>query len=399
LLDVVITSPQEFQGLAYDGTNWVNSYMPVVSFVRNAEATTLTTGTVVYLFGSTGDHASVKRADNDSDTTSSKTVGLVAANILANENGPVVTRGYVDGIDLSVGYTAGDILWLGEDGGFTKVKPSAPEHLVFIGVVVRATANGIVYVATQNGYELDELHDVAINDLTLANGDVIRYNSTTGLWENSQAVGPAGPAGPAGPTSLVVQTTAPAATDVLWVDTDEPSVATVLPSMGYVSGLYYGAAVASNSLDLGMTEDMTHYAPFYLSETTTFDRIAIRTGTVTTTGTVRLGVYNNFNGKPSTVLFDAGTVSCPTASTFYTITINQTLPAGWYWFASNIQAGASGCTLTISDRYTTFGMAQYSANTQVPQTIFNQSGVTGAFATAGTLNVFSRAPIVVMRKA
>lgn len=182
LTDVVITSPEELQTLEYDGTNWVNKHASVVSYVRNAESTTLTTGTAVYLFGSTGDHASVKRADNDSDTTSSKVVGLVGANIAASQNGPVVTRGYVDGIDLSSGYTAGDILWLGEDGGFTTTKPSAPEHLVFLGVVVRATNNGIIYVATQNGYELEELHDVDINPGTLASGDFLKYNGT--LWVN-----------------------------------------------------------------------------------------------------------------------------------------------------------------------------------------------------------------------
>ena len=180
LSDVTITSPEEFQSLSYNGTGWVNSHIPLVTYVRNAESTTLTTGTVVYLFGATGDHATVKRADNDADSTSSKTVGVVGANIAASENGPVVTRGYVDGIDLSMGYEAGDILWLGEDGGFTKTKPSAPEHLVFIGVVVRATNNGIIYVATQNGYELDELHDVSITNKT--SGDFLKYNGT--LWVN-----------------------------------------------------------------------------------------------------------------------------------------------------------------------------------------------------------------------
>jgi len=179
LSDVVITSPEEFQGLSYNGTSWVNSHIPLVSYVRNAESTTITTGTCVYLFGSTGDHATVKRADNDSDATSSKTIGVAGANIAASQNGPIITRGYVDGIDLSTGYDAGDILWLGEDGGFTKTKPTAPEHIVFIGVVVRATSNGIIYVATQNGYELDELHDVSIASRT--SGDFLKYN---GYWCN-----------------------------------------------------------------------------------------------------------------------------------------------------------------------------------------------------------------------
>jgi hypothetical protein len=178
--DVVITSVEEFQGLSYDGTNWVNGHIPLVSYVRNAEANTITTGTCVYLFGATGDHATVKRADNSSEATSSKTIGVAGANISASQNGPIITRGYVDGINLSVGYTAGDVLWLGENGAFTTTKPTAPDHLVFIGVVVRATNNGIIYVATQNGYELDELHDVSIVDKT--SGDFLKYNGT--LWVN-----------------------------------------------------------------------------------------------------------------------------------------------------------------------------------------------------------------------
>lgn len=178
LSDVVISSPEEFQSLVYNGTNWVNQHSSVVTYVRNAESTTLTTGTVVYLFGATGDHASVKRADMTSDTTSSKTVGVVAANITASNNGPVITRGYVDGIDLSVGYTAGDILWLGDDGAFTKTKPTAPDHLVFVGVVVRATNNGIIYVACQNGYELDELHNVSLP--SPQSGEFLKYNGS--LW-------------------------------------------------------------------------------------------------------------------------------------------------------------------------------------------------------------------------
>jgi len=185
LTDVVVTSPLEYESLVYDGTNWVNQYASNATYVRNAEATTLTTGTVVYLFGATGDHATVKRADNDSDATSAKTVGLVASPIAASENGPVVTRGYVDGIDLSTGYASGDILWLGENGAFTKVKPTAPEHLVFVGVVVRATNNGIVYVATQNGYELDELHDVSLPNPTA--GQVLTYNGS--LWTAASASG------------------------------------------------------------------------------------------------------------------------------------------------------------------------------------------------------------------
>jgi hypothetical protein len=269
LSDVVIATPEEFQTLGYNGTNWVNSYSPLVSYVRNAEATTLTTGTVVYLFGSTGDHATVKRADNDSDTTSSKTVGVVAANIPASENGPVVTRGYVDGINLSVGYTAGDILWLGEDGGFTKTKPAAPEHLVFVGVVVRATNNGIIYVATQNGYELDELHDVSIT--SLASGQFLKYNGS--LWVND-------------------------AID-LGTDTTGNYIATISGTANQIS--VTGSGSESAAVTIGLPSDVT------ISNDLTVTGNLTVNGTTTTLNTETLAVEdniivlnNNVTGAPST---------------------------------------------------------------------------------------------------
>lgn len=196
LSDVVISAPEEFQTLEYDGTNWVNKHASVVTYVRNVDTVTLPTGTCVYLYGATGDHATVKRADNDTDATSSKTIGVVGADITVNNNGPVITRGYVDGINLSVGYSPGDVLWLGEDGAFTKTKPTSPEHLVFIGVVVRATNNGIIYVATQNGYEFDELHDVSI--VSPATDHYIYYDGTAALWKNKAFPTSLPPSGAAG---------------------------------------------------------------------------------------------------------------------------------------------------------------------------------------------------------
>jgi hypothetical protein len=73
---------------------------------------------------------------------------------------------------------------LGENGAFTTTKPSAPDHLVFVGVVVRATNNGLIYVATQNGYELGEIHDVKTNGK--ADKDVLMWNSASAVWINDQ---------------------------------------------------------------------------------------------------------------------------------------------------------------------------------------------------------------------
>ena len=180
---VNIIDPLNYQTLTFDGTNWVNKDAASVTLVTNAETTSLAAGEVVYLFGAQGNRATVKRASNTSDATSSKTVGIVAQTILPNGTGAVVTQGYVSGLNTSA-YTPGDVLWLSSTAGqFTTTKAVAPNHLVFIGVVARANAgNGIVYVKTQNGYEVNELHDVKTNGKAV--GDVLMWDGS--LWVNSQ---------------------------------------------------------------------------------------------------------------------------------------------------------------------------------------------------------------------
>ena len=155
-----------------------------VAFVTNAEATTLAKGEVVYLFGAQGDRPTVKRAANDSDTTSSRTFGVVAEAITAGGQGYIITSGVCEGLSLGA-YTPGDILWLGSSPGtFTTTKPVAPAHGVFVGIVQRANpGNGQLYVKIQNGYELGEIHDVYINGK--ATNDSLFYDGTLGVWKNT----------------------------------------------------------------------------------------------------------------------------------------------------------------------------------------------------------------------
>jgi hypothetical protein len=186
LSDVTITDVKKFDILNYDGSQWVNSEASVTTFVHNDEATTLNIGEVVFLYGQQGDRASVRRALATGDSTSATTLGVVASSILAASDGPVVTQGYAYGLDLS-SFVAGQIVYLSPTvpGGLTAVKPHAPSHLVYIGVVVRANAgDGILYVRAQNGYELDEIHDVAV--LSAVDNDIIVYESATNLWKNKQ---------------------------------------------------------------------------------------------------------------------------------------------------------------------------------------------------------------------
>ena len=159
----------------------------VFAEVKNAESVTITKGQAVYLFGAVGNRASVKLANNTGDPTSAKTLGLVySASIAPNGTGYIITQGVVTGVDTQA-YNAGDTLYLANtNGGLTSTKPYAPQHLVYIGVVERNNqGQGQIYVRPQNGYELNEIHDVRINHtFALSNNDVLVYNQANTLWEN-----------------------------------------------------------------------------------------------------------------------------------------------------------------------------------------------------------------------
>lgn len=154
------------------------------ALVHNAEAVTITKGQAVYLYQASGNKASVKLAFNTSDATSAKTFGLAAENIPAGNNGFVICQGVLDGLNTGM-FSAGDTLYLGATAGsYTATKPYAPNHLVYIGIVERANAgNGQIYVRTQNGYELDEIHDVDLISTPPVNNDVLTYvTGSPNLW-------------------------------------------------------------------------------------------------------------------------------------------------------------------------------------------------------------------------
>ena len=152
--------------------------------IKNAESVAITKGQVVYLFSATGGFPSVKLAYNTSDATSAKTFGVVSdTSIAPNGTGTVTCVGVVDGLNLGT-YSDGDTVYLGATpGSFTATKPYAPNHLVYVGIIERANAgNGELYVRIQNGYELDELHDVQITTPP-ASGSLLIRDNTLSLWK------------------------------------------------------------------------------------------------------------------------------------------------------------------------------------------------------------------------
>ena len=164
----------------------------LLAYVTNAESTTITKGQPVYAFGGQGDRLKVKLAYNTLDSTSAQTVGMVlSTSIGANQKGLIIVNGQLDGLSLfpTSTWADGDAVYLGATAGtVTNIKPSAPNHLVYLGFVTTANngSAGRMYVRVQNGYELNEIHDVSIT--SVANNDVLKYNSSTSLWENSNVL-------------------------------------------------------------------------------------------------------------------------------------------------------------------------------------------------------------------
>lgn len=152
---------------------------------------TMTKGTPVYVSSADGTNMIVSPASNTSEATSSKTMGLLMSGGNTNAKVQVITEGLLAGLNTSTA-TIGDAVWLGSTGTLVyglANKPVAPLHMVFIGIVTRVNSNnGEIFVKVQNGFEIDELHNVATGQskTTPIDADaVLLYDSAdaNGLWK------------------------------------------------------------------------------------------------------------------------------------------------------------------------------------------------------------------------
>jgi hypothetical protein len=170
-------------------TEWVSTapaaaYTSVVKHqVKLGE--TIAKGQAVYVSSADGTNMIVSKASNASEATSSKTMGLLETGGALNAQVNVITEGLLAGLDTTAAVNAGVPVWLGTSGNLIyglASKPVAPAHLVFIGVVTRVNANnGEIFVRPQNGFELNEIHDVLIS--SPVTGEVIQ-RTVDNLWEN-----------------------------------------------------------------------------------------------------------------------------------------------------------------------------------------------------------------------
>jgi hypothetical protein len=169
--------------------------------VRNETGIQIPNGTAVYANGVTAGSGRITAAPYvaDGSIREVRFLGIATENITSGVNGFITHFGYVRDLDtrgttassIAVGdetWSVGDILYVHPTiaGKLTKVKP---QHEVTAAIIItRHQSSGVIFVRPSSAGHLEDIHDILINTGSLSNGQVLSYNSTTGVWENTNTI-------------------------------------------------------------------------------------------------------------------------------------------------------------------------------------------------------------------
>lgn len=152
--DVFLVDETSGQVLMYDGTNWVNADPEedgnnVTHAVKNVSGGEIVKGTPVHAVTYAtpqGNLAYVIPARADDETAMPATF-VLNETLADEEEGEAIVVGLIKGVDTSA-FTAGDVVYVGETGGYTNVKPSGTNLIQNLGVVIKShetNGSGMVY--------------------------------------------------------------------------------------------------------------------------------------------------------------------------------------------------------------------------------------------------------------
>lgn len=215
------------------------------------------------------------------------------------------------------------------------------------------------------------------------------WDTATSSWKIA-AMGITGPTGPTGSTGPTGPTGSQGIQGV--TGPTGPTGQETIVQFGMTSGTYYRTN-KTMSTQGGAGIGYLMATPIYIAKTTSLDRIGINTVTVTTAGTVRLGIYSTSTstGLPSNLVLDAGVVSFSTNNTAHEISLTGvSLTPGWYWLSSVLQSGSStfvGYTTYAVNSYTT-GMTSNTTTTGQLSNVYMSNGISGALPSTVTNPVF-----------
>ena len=320
-------------------------------------------GQAVYVSGANGTNILVSKASNTTEATSSKTIGLLETTGAINAIVNVVTDGLLTGLDTSTA-TIGDPVWLGVSGdliyGLTN-KPFAPAHLVYIGVVTRVNANnGEILIKVQNGFELKEIHDVAIS--SVADKQLLSYDSATSLWKNKSVT----TADIAASTNKNYVTDANLTTigNQSGTNTGDETTATIKTKLGaattsadgYLTSANWNtfnsklvgihtlrALTAGQSTTLSIngaglnttagTANRMTLIPYIPNVSFTSASLYMNVSTLLLTANARILIYSDVNNVPTTKLYESANLDCSTIGIKTATTAFSFVAGTTYWLA------------------------------------------------------------------
>lgn len=156
--------------------------------VKNSTGSPIAKGKIVHITGGVGDNPLIATASWENDNNSANTLGMLMSTISNGDFGYALLNGVITGVNTDPAiYSEGQVVYLSSSGDYTNVTPIAPNHTVRLGQVIRAHAVvGSIYIKIDNGYEIDELHNVLIT--SASTGDLLTYNSSSTLWTNTKTL-------------------------------------------------------------------------------------------------------------------------------------------------------------------------------------------------------------------
>ena len=284
--------------------NGVDLVARVVNKVTPNTTLTKASYQVVRISGAQGQRLAVNLAQANNDNNSADTLGVVCETIATNQEGFIMTVGQLENINTTGSlqgetWSDGDVLYLSPTtaGRLTNVKPIAPAHIVIVGYVEYAHANnGKIYVKIMNGWELDELHNVAIS--TPLNNQGLIYETSTDLWKNKtidKTLVGLGNVDNTSDANKPVSTAQLTAINAKVTDAIVDGVTTIAPSQNAV---FDALALKQNTLTNPITGTGANGQVAFFNGTTTqagdnalfWDNTNKRLGVGTTTPTTRLDV-------------------------------------------------------------------------------------------------------------
>lgn len=162
--------------------------------VKNSSGFTINKGKAVMAVGTDGNsgHILVDEMVADGSVESRYFMGVLEETLINGGFGRVIAFGELDQFNTlgqnGETWVDGQVLWCDPDsiGDFTITEPLGPNLKIPAAFIMKAATNGKIQIRVQGNEGIKDLYDTKI--ASQADGDVLVWNNTTGVWFNNSTL-------------------------------------------------------------------------------------------------------------------------------------------------------------------------------------------------------------------